>query len=173
MDVSELIARNAAFAATGHYQGLSFPAGAALRIVSCVDARVEPSDVLGIRLGEAVTIRNIGGRITPTTLNWWRLLGIVSNAAAGKRQPAKTPHLVILQHTDCGIRHLADHPAELADYFGISEAALPAKAVLDPYAAVRVDVNLARQAMPPGMRVSGLVYDVDTGVVKVVMPLDS
>jgi carbonic anhydrase len=31
-------------------------------------------------------------------------------------------------------------------------------------------VDLARQAVPPGVAVSGLVYDVDTGLIEVVVP---
>jgi hypothetical protein len=34
-------------------------------IVGCADMRVDPAHVLGINSGEAVVIRNIGGRITP------------------------------------------------------------------------------------------------------------
>jgi len=75
-----------------------------------------------------------------------------------------------LQYTDCGIRQLADSPEQLAAYFEIPEADLASKAVRDPYAAVRIDVDLARQAVPPGVAVSGLVYDVDTGLIEVVVP---
>ena len=34
-------------------------------IIGCADMRVDPSHVLGIKPGEAVVIRNIGGRIAP------------------------------------------------------------------------------------------------------------
>jgi carbonic anhydrase len=34
-------------------------------IIGCADMRVDPAHVLGIRPGEAVVMRNIGGRITP------------------------------------------------------------------------------------------------------------
>src|SRR5882672_11219367 len=37
-------------------------------IIGCADMRVDPVDVLGVRPGEAVVIRNIGGRITPELL---------------------------------------------------------------------------------------------------------
>ena len=170
MDIDELVARNASFAAGGGFDGLPFPTGSGLRVVSCVDPRVNPSDVLGIKLGEAVIMRNLGGRITPTTLHWWKLLGIVAKEAAGGQPPSSTPHLVILQHTDCGLRHLARHPGELASYFEVPVEALDSKTVLDPYAAVRTDVEIARRALPPGQLVSGMVYDVNTGRIDVVVP---
>ena len=34
-------------------------------IIGCADMRVDPAHVLGIKPGEAVVMRNIGGRITP------------------------------------------------------------------------------------------------------------
>ena len=42
--------------------------------------------------------------------------------------------------------------------------------VADPYAAVRIDAAIARHALPPGRLVSGLVYDVSTGLIEIVDP---
>jgi hypothetical protein len=50
---SELVQRNATFAASGAFKGLPFPTNPALRVIGCVDSRVDPSDVLGLKLGEA------------------------------------------------------------------------------------------------------------------------
>jgi carbonic anhydrase len=44
-------------------------------IIGCADMRVDPAHVLGIKLGEAVIIRNIGGRIAPGSLEQLDLLG--------------------------------------------------------------------------------------------------
>jgi carbonic anhydrase len=81
-------------------------------------------------------------------------------------------HLVVLRHTDCGITRLAREPHRLAAYFGVTPDELHAKAVLDPYAAVHVDVTAlqATSRFPEGSSVTGLVYDVVTGSVEVVMP---
>jgi carbonic anhydrase len=38
-------------------------------VIGCVDPRVAPSHVLGLELGEAATIRNIGGRVTSSVLD--------------------------------------------------------------------------------------------------------
>jgi len=77
---------------------------------------------------------------------------------------------VILHHTDCGIRLLAAFPYHLAAFFYISAGELDSKTVDDPYAAVRVDTAIARLALPPGRLVSGLVYDVSTGLIEIVEP---
>ena len=160
----ELVRRNAAFAATGAFAGLAFPGSDTLQVLGCVDSRVDPGVVLGLELGEGVVMRNIGGRVTPAVLRSWALLGRLGQG----RPPGG--HLVILQHTDCGITRLAGYPEQLAAFFEIPAGELAAKAVADPYAAVRVDAAIARQALPPGRLVSGLVYDVGTGLIEIVDP---
>jgi carbonic anhydrase len=166
----ELIRRNARFAAGGVPAGLSFPTGQTLRVLGCVDSRVDPAHVLGLELGEAVVMRNIGGRVTPAALRSWSLLGKLGQASAG-RPPADGPaHLAILHHTDCGIKRLAAFPELLAEFFEIPVADLERKQVDDPHASVRIDVEMARRALPSGLLVSGLVYDVSTGLVDIVVP---
>ena len=60
----------------------------------------------------------------------------------------------------------------LAQYFQIQEGELKTKAVTDPRAAVAVDVAVLRAipALPSEWLVSGLVYDVATGLVEIVVP---
>ncbi len=164
ISTDELVRRNSRFAAGGTFAGLPFPTNRTLRVVGCVDSRVDPSDVLGLALGEAVVMRNIGGRITPATLRSWALLSRLGQG----QPPAGT--MVVLQHTDCGIRRLATYPEQLAEYFEIPAADLENKAVRDPYAAVRIDVDIARRVLPPSLLVSGVVYDVNTGLIEVVVP---
>jgi ABC-type lipoprotein release transport system permease subunit len=50
-------------------------------IIGCADMRVDPAPVLGIKPGEAVVIRNIGGRITPGLLEQLGLLGRIGELA--------------------------------------------------------------------------------------------
>jgi carbonic anhydrase len=164
IDTAEILQRNAVFAAGGAFKGLPFPTNPALRVIGCVDSRVDPSDVLGLELGEAVVMRNIGGRITPEALRSWALLGRL-----GAGQSPGGGHLAILHHTDCGIRRLTGYPEQLAAFFEIPVADLDSKAVEDPYASVRIDVEIARHKLP-ALLVSGLVYDVDTGLLEIVVP---
>jgi carbonic anhydrase len=78
----------------------------------------------------------------------------------------------VLQHTDCGLTRLVGDPAMLAHYFQIQEGQLNVKAVSDPRAAVAADVAALRTipALPAAWLISGLVYDVATGLVEVVVP---
>ena len=101
----ELVRRNARFAAGGAFAGLPFPSNQTLRVIGCVDFRVDPSHVLGLDLGEAVVMRNIGGRVTAGVLRSWQLLAKLGQEGAGGQAGGSQPHLVVLQHTDCGIKN--------------------------------------------------------------------
>jgi carbonic anhydrase len=81
-------------------------------------------------------------------------------------------HIIVLQHTDCGITRLAGDTDMLKRYFQVQEGDLGKKAVTDPRAAVAFDVASLRAipALPATWLVSGLVYDVATGLVEIVVP---
>jgi carbonic anhydrase len=161
--IDTLISRNDDFAAYQFSAGLRMAPSLRTMIISCVDPRVDPAHVLGLRLGEAVVIRNIGGRITPATLQSMAMLRMIAQADGGS--PGNGWNLVVLQHTDCGMTRLVGSPDLLAEHFGIAKDQLDAKAVADPYAAVKGDVAAlkANPFLPGGFIVSGLVYDIATG----------
>jgi carbonic anhydrase len=141
-------------------------------IIGCADMRVDPAHVLGIKPGEAVVMRNIGGRITPGLLEQLGLLGRIGEVAGEIPGGGGEFHIIVLQHTDCGITRLAGDPSMLKRYFQIDDGDLKTKAVTDPRAAVAVDVAMLRAipALPGEWLVSGLVYDVATGLVEIVVP---
>jgi carbonic anhydrase len=170
MSVAEtLAARNADFAAHRFPGGMTLMPKLRTIVIGCVDPRVAPEDVLGLELGEAAEIRNVGGRVTPGLLAELAMLRKVTQAAGGDIGAGW--ELVVLHHTDCGITRLGGAPDLLGAFFGVAEDELPAKAIDDPRAAVAVDVAALRAA--PGLDdaivVSGLVYDVATGRVETVV----
>jgi carbonic anhydrase len=141
-------------------------------IIGCADMRVDPSHVLGTKPGEAVVMRNIGGRITPGLLEQLNLLGRIGQVAGEIPGGGGEFHLIVLQHTDCGITRLAGDPALLTHYFQIAEGELKTKSVSDPRKAVAVDVAALKAipAFPGEWLISGLVYDVATGLVEIILP---
>jgi carbonic anhydrase len=141
-------------------------------VIGCADMRVDPAYVLGIKPGEAVVMRNIGGRITPGLLEQLGLLGRIGQVAGEIPGGGGEFHIIVLQHTDCGITRLAGDPAMLARYFQIQEGEVKKRAVTDPRTAVTADVDLLRAipALPSAWLISGLVYDVATGLVEIVVP---
>ena len=169
IDADELVRRNAEFAADGSFAGLSIKGSGDLRVIGCVDSRVDPSHVLGLKLGEATVVRNVGGRVTPATLRMLGLLTKVRQANSGGLQQGDS-HVAILHHTHCGMTDLAAFPEALAEYFEMPVDDLDSKAVADPVASVRVDVDIVKERLPAGVFVSGLVYDVATGLTRLVVP---
>src|SRR5215467_15653097 len=141
-------------------------------IIGCADMRVDPAHVLGVKPGEAVVMRNIGGRITPGLLEQLGLLGRIGEIAGEVPGGGGEFHIIVLHHTDCGITRLAGDPDKLAHYFRIQEGEVKTKAVTDPRAAVAVDVALLRTipALPAAWLISDLVYNVATGLVEIVAP---
>ncbi|HZU03253.1 MAG TPA: carbonic anhydrase [Ktedonobacteraceae bacterium] len=173
-----LMQRNKDFAAQQSAAGSLMPSlPAALpnvkaTIISCADMRVDPAHVLGIEPGEAVVLRNIGGRITRGTLQQMGMLNRIGQLAGANTGAGGEFHLIVLHHTDCGITHLANDPDLLTAYFQISKEELPTRVITDPYAAVVADVAMLRAipALPGAWLVSGLVYNVSTGLIDIVVP---
>lgn len=162
--------RNHDFAAQQFTTSMSlFPASKPI-IVSCVDPRADPAHILGLEFGDALVIRNIGGRFTPETR---QTIAMLQNVAQVQGATPGQGNLIIMHHTDCGITRLAQKPDLLTSYFEVEQAGLEAKAVTDPRAAVAIDVAAFKANPLPGRwAVAGLVYDVTTGLVETVVPPD-
>lgn len=170
--IDTLTERNHEFAAHQFATSSSLMPTLRAMIIGCVDPRVDPAHILGLELGEALVIRNIGGRITPATLQAMGMLQTITQVQGVN--PGNGFNIIVLHHTDCGITRLAGKPDMLASYFGIDKAELEARAVTDPRAAVAADVAALKTNpfVPRGWAISGLVYDVTTGLVETVVAPD-
>lgn len=172
MDVVEtLLKRNEAFIQSDFSSSLSIVPSMKTMIIGCVDSRVDPADIFGLEPGEAVIIRNVGGRVEPATLHMMAILGAVTKASGGVLGTGW--NLIVLHHSDCGIKPCLKHaPQMLAKYFGVGIQDLDDLAITDPYASVAIDVAALKSNpnLPAGFLVTGLVYDVETGRVDTVVP---
>jgi carbonic anhydrase len=138
-----------------------------LVIITCADHRVDPAHVLGIDLGEAVVLRNPGGRVTRDVL---RSLAVLSAVASIEGLQARFEFLV-LHHTDCGLARLASpgHAQLVSEYVGVSAAEVPGLALADPRASAAFDGELlAAMLTNADASVTAAVYDLVTGEVEVV-----
>jgi carbonic anhydrase len=122
-----------------------------LAVVTCMDCRLDPSDFLGLDLGDAHVLRNAGGRVTDDVL---RSLAISANMLG-------VDTVAIIEHTKCG---LANTEEALREKTG---ADVEFYAITDPESALRADVD--RIAATPYLSaittVTGHVYDIETGKV--------
>src|SRR5215472_5865318 len=141
-----------------------------LYIVTCIDCRVDPAQILGVRLGEALVQRNIGSRMTPAII---RDIAYIGYLVETKAPEGPYFEVAIVHHTDCGSTLLADDELRhgFADLMRIDERTLADTPVLDPARTVQTDVNrvLWAQEVPESVRVSGHVYDVSTGLVTTIV----
>ena len=169
--VDGLIEGSAAFAAKGFDATLKIMPTKKLMILGCADPRVDPGDIFGLVNGDAAVIRNVGGRVGPATLEIMALLRSVVQDRGGDIGAGW--NFVVLHHTDCGIKNCRNHaPDLLARHMGVKPADLAALAIDDPYEAVALDVAAlkANPNLPAALVVTGLVYDVATGLVRTVVP---
>jgi carbonic anhydrase len=169
--IDTITERNAQFAKERYDAGLKIIPIAKTIIIGCLDPRVDPVDVLGLNSGEAAIYRNLGGRINPVLVEAMVLLPIVSRAAG--QEMGLGWNLIILHHTECGIIGCYKHaPDLLAIHLGVSRPKLDLMAITDPRKAVAMDVEAykSNEDIPGGFMISGLVYDVSTGVIEVVVP---
>jgi carbonic anhydrase len=168
--IDTLLGRNRRFAASGLHTDLRLLPELQTIVIGCVDPRVDPATVLGLGLGDALIIRNVGGRFTPDTFRTMAALRTIGQVEGANPGPGW--NLIVLHHTDCGITRLGEHAGLLAGVFGIDPGELDSKAVGDPVAAVAADVATikANPFLPAALLVSGLVYDVATGLIDVVVP---
>src|SRR5258707_7774138 len=65
--IDTLLQRNAVFAEQRFTPNLPLATTLGITVIGCVDPRVDPAHVLGLELGEAAMLRNIGGRRPPGT----------------------------------------------------------------------------------------------------------
>ncbi len=158
-DFDDLIAANRAFADNFDLGGFDGVAHAGVAIVTCMDSRIDPLRMLGLKHGDAKIFRNPGGRVTEAALEAL-VLGV--HLLGVKR-------VLVIPHTRCAMT--ANSEAELRDKVGASagqDASWQAFHVIeDQRASLEEDVQKVRShpLIPDSVTVGGFVYDVDTGLI--------
>jgi len=170
-NIDPALERNRAFAAAeGHRGAVVFP-NLGLFVITCLDPRVDPAHVLGLRLSDAIVVRNVGGRVTPEVIND---VAFISQIAENVVPDGPLFEVAVIHHTQCGAGALADDTfrRRYAQRIGAEESTLRDHAILDPAATVTSDVDriCCAPAISPRVSVSGHVYDVATGLVRTVIP---
>jgi carbonic anhydrase len=168
--IETALARNRAFAAGRGYEGATVFPTLRLLVVTCLDPRVDPAHVLCLDLGDAMVVRNGGGRVTPEVIQNVAFVGQLAESVVPE---GPLFDVAVIHHTQCGAGALADDDFRYryALRIGADESTLRDYAVLDPAATVATDVARLSSAAAISHRitVSGHVYDVATGLVETVI----
>ena len=170
----EFLQRNRTFATSGPPAALSAMPANRVFVVTCIDPRVEPAGVLGVGLGDAVVLRNPGGRMNEAAITDIALISYMGEFMGAEGPPME---VAVIHHTQCGMGFLADETFRhgFAARTGLDEAALAEGAVVDPEATVRADVDrlLSSPFVTARITVSGHVLDITTGLVTTILPAAS
>jgi carbonic anhydrase len=148
-EIARLLSANHGYAAARASVADARP-GRRLAVVTCMDARIDVFATLGLHLGEALVIRNAGGRVTDDVL---RSLALATHVL-------KVDTVVVMQHTKCGLAGVTD--AELRRLTGAGFGFFP---IDDHAAALREDIELlsTKDFLSPLRLIAGFVYDVEGG----------
>ena len=171
-DLGKLLDRNRIFADRFDKGNLTIRPRMSTILLTCVDSRVDPAHLMGLGLGDAVVIRNAGGRITPAVMKDLAVLGVLAANMPGAG--AMQPQLVVIQHTDWGMSRLANPliQEQVAKKLDLSPDDVMAMAITDPAASVQENIEQLRRTpgTPDQLVVSGFVYDVGNGTLNQVVP---
>lgn len=170
--IDDLLRNNTDFARTSakdRVPNIPFLPNKQVYILTCIDPRVDPAQLFGLELGDAIVARTIGGRATPAVI---QDLAWISYLHETKTPDADWFDMAVMHHTDCGSGFFADDG--LRHGFaarGYDDAELARLAVLDPAATVPVDVEkiISAPQVSSEIKVSGYSYDVKTGLVTTIV----
>lgn len=133
-------------------------AHAGVAVVTCMDSRLQPLEMLGLFLGEAKILRTPGGHVTDDALNGC-ILGV---------NLLRVDRILVVAHTRCAMADCddAEMRRRVAEASGRDASGLAVGATPDQEGRLRTDVTLLSQhpLIEGRAQVGGFLYDVDTGL---------
>jgi carbonic anhydrase len=139
------------------YSELTGTAQQGLAIVTCMDSRINPLSVVGMKSGDAKILRNAGARVTEDVL---RTLVLATYLLGVER-------ILIMPHTNCRMAQVDDVEIhrEIDTKYGIDTSEIEFKTVPDQRQALIEDVQKIRSypLLNKDVVVGGAIYDVATG----------
>jgi carbonic anhydrase len=153
----DVLEANRKFQAGFQDTGLKGRAAKGLAVVTCIDSRIDPLAMLGLRAGDAKIIRNAGARVTDDAL---RSLVLAANLLGVTR-------VALVQHTECAMAGASEEAMRrrVEDASGKDAQGWEFLASEDQIAALRADLVKIRECslLPDDLEVGGFVFDVRTG----------
>jgi carbonic anhydrase len=162
----DVLEANAEFSA--HFENAGLPAKAArgLAVLTCMDSRINPFDILGIGPGDAKVLRNAGGRVTEDVLRTLVLSAYLLDVT----------RVLVMPHTQCRMAESTENDihALIGAEYGVDTRSLEFRTTDDQVASLRHDLVRihAYPLLPKTMQIGGAIFDVDTGSLQPV-PLDT
>jgi carbonic anhydrase len=155
-DFADVLRANAAFQVGYAHAHLTGTAARGLGLLTCMDSRVDPMQMLGLEPGDAKILRNAGARVTEDVL---RTLALASYLLGVQR-------FMIVAHTDCRMAagDEASVHAAIAAAGGPDTRSMSFLTTDDQRGAVCDDVQRVRSWPYLGrLVVGGFLYHLQTG----------
>lgn len=160
----DVLNANETFAKNFQHTDLTGRAAKELAIVTCMDSRINPLEMIGMKPGDVKILRNAGARVTDDVLRTLVLAAWLLNV---KR-------VLVIPHTDCRMASgsEADVHAAIFKQSGVDTRGIEIRTVSDQKAALATDIQRIKSFpfLPEDLIVGGAIYDVDTGKI---LPQDS
>ncbi len=156
-EFEDLLKANDVYAESFSDGGFDGIARAGVLVITCMDSRIEPLAMLGLKLGDAKILRSPGGRVTPDVLT-----GCILGSHL-----LDVDRIMVVQHTRCAMASGTD--AEVADKIiersAVDLGGMTFGANPDQDRTLDFDVRLLRShpAIKPRTKIGGFLYDVDSG----------
>ena len=155
----DLLAANREFAADFSLTGFDGVAHAGLAIVTCMDSRIDPLGMIGLKPGDAKIFRNPGARVTQAALEAL-VLGV---------HLLRVDRIMIVPHTRCAVASNSegDLRAAVSASAGQDASWQTFHVIEDQAQALAEDVQKVRShpLIPDSVEIGGFLYDVDTGLI--------
>ena len=170
-EIKTLYDRNHRFAVRFDQADLAIRPRFSTVILTCIDARVDPAHFLALKLGDAVVLRNPGGRVTDAVERELAILFAMAHQVSDGQPPEFS--LAIMQHSDCGLERLANPPAQqaISQRSGVGLAGIQSLAIVDHNQSLVDDIDRLRRSnlVPDELVVSAHLYNVQSGRLSQVM----
>jgi len=154
--VDQLLQANEGYAQDFTKGDLPIPPGRRVAVVTCMDARIVTSRLLGLDEGDAHVIRNAGGSAREALRSL-----VISQRLLG------TNEIAIIHHTDCGMLTFSneDLHAKVRDDLGADASHIDFLPFADLEQSVRDDVDFLKGSslIPEEVVIRGFIYDVKSG----------
>ena len=172
-DLKILYRQNREFAKGYDGQNLTMRPRYSTVVLTCMDARVDPSHFLGLDLGDTIVLRNAGGRVTKDVERDLAMLWTM--AAQFSNGNAPNLSLAIVHHTECGLEKLANPETQLRTSLksGLSLRVLKSLAIADHAKSFNYDIQQLRNSVivPKELIISAHLYNVHSGELQeVILP---
>jgi carbonic anhydrase len=162
-DFDDLLTANQSFASSFELSGFDGIAHAGVAMVTCMDSRIDPLGMIGLKPGDAKILRNPGGRVTDQVL-----VALVLGVTL-----LKVERILIVEHTSCAMAKSSEVELQrqVGESAGEDASWMTLGVIDDQLQTVRHDVHRVRShpLISDDVLVGGFLYDVETGLLKPVV----